>query len=206
MNASISRAFLLDAATGQQVEAEVWDAIAEQHLTDWEVHWQPAMRGLLQRLRDTGVHRSLWPQSAHWNWRTKMDPFKGLLADPSVSIVCQSVTQGLMIVKTLGQSRCPTQNSKSVVYVNFLEVAPWNQGTALPEEPRYRGVGSLLLRAAIELSRTEGSQGRIALHSLPQADKWYRDYCRMTDLGLDTAYQGLRYFEMTPEQADAFSE
>lgn len=26
----------------------------------------------------------------------------------------------------------------------------------------------------------------------------------MTDLGIDVGYQNLRYFEMTPKQADAF--
>ena len=47
-------------------------------------------------------------------------------------------------------------------------------------------------------------QGRIGLHSLPQANGFYANACGMTDLGADADHQGLRYFEMTPEQARAF--
>jgi hypothetical protein len=66
-------------------------------------------------------------------------------------------------------------------------------------------VGSLLVRAAIELSREEGFKGRIGLHSLPQSNAWYANMCGMTDLGADPGYSHqLRYFEMTPEQAEAF--
>ena len=47
--------------------------------------------------------------------------------------------------------------------------------------------------------------GRIGLHSLPQANDFYANTCGMTDLGADRDYNGgLRYFEMTPEQAQAF--
>ncbi|WP_314964497.1 GNAT family N-acetyltransferase, partial [Bradyrhizobium cosmicum] len=66
-------------------------------------------------------------------------------------------------------------------------------------------VGSALITAAIALSEDEGFKGRLGLHSLPQADDYYRKI-GMTDLGQDVAYQNLRYFEMTSEQARAFFE
>jgi hypothetical protein len=47
-------------------------------------------------------------------------------------------------------------------------------------------------------------KGRIGLHSLPQANAFYANTCGMTDLGFDQDYEGLRYFEMTPGQAEAF--
>ncbi len=65
--------------------------------------------------------------------------------------------------------------------------------------PRLRGVGSALITAAVALSDDEGFKGRLGLHSLPQADAFYRKI-GMTDLGQDTAYQNLRYFEMTAEK------
>lgn len=40
------------------------------------------------------------------------------------------------------------------------------------------------------------------LHSLPQANGFYANTCGMTDLG--PGYDNLRYFEMTPEQAQVF--
>lgn len=60
--------------------------------------------------------------------------------------------------------------------------------------------------AAIAFSEQEGFKGRIGLHSLPQAENFYRDRCGMIDLGPDATYQNLRYFEMTPDQAKAFLE
>jgi hypothetical protein len=71
-------------------------------------------------------------------------------------------------------------------------------------EPRFSGVGTVLMAAAIQFSIDEEFSGRVGLHSLPQADDWYRK-CGMTDLGPDAGEkQNLRYFEMTPEQAKEF--
>lgn len=47
-----------------------------------------------------------------------------------------------------------------------------------------------------------GFGGRIGLHSLPQAETFYRDW--MTDFGRDPQHQGLRYFEMSESQPQAF--
>jgi hypothetical protein len=70
------------------------------------------------------------------------------------------------------------------------------------KEPLYKGVGHLLLAAAINLSFNEEFSGRVGLHALPQAESWYRDVCKMTDLGPDGTK--MRYFEMTEAQARAF--
>src|SRR5271156_3290416 len=101
-----------------------------------------------------------------------------------------------------GQS--PSQAGKPLVYLDYLEVAPWNRPDFGPV-PRLRGVGSALITAAVALSDEEGFKGRLGLHSLPQADAFYRKI-GMTDLGPDPAYQNLRYFEMTVEQARTFLE
>jgi hypothetical protein len=69
-----------------------------------------------------------------------------------------------------------------------------------------RGVGSVLIGTAIELSKELEFKGRIGLHSLPQANGFYANFCGMTDMGPDSANHDLRYFEMTPEQAEAFIE
>jgi hypothetical protein len=61
-----------------------------------------------------------------------------------------------------------------------------------------------MIRAAIALSEELEFKGRIGLHSLPQANSFYANTCGMSDLGMDADYQNLRYFEMTPEQAEAF--
>ncbi|MGE6711914.1 hypothetical protein ACQKI2_17570, partial [Hyphomonas sp. NPDC076881] len=101
-------------------------------------------------------------------------------------------------------TRLPDQKNDHLVYIDFVEAAPWNRREILGELPKFSGAGSILIRAAIEYSKVEGFKGRIGLHSLPQANDFYANRVRMTDLGQDSNYQNLRYFEMTPEQAEAF--
>lgn len=204
MSLEISTAFLLDVATGQAVSAELWDAITEQQLVHWEDEWAPAQREAVERMKAAGIERGLLPQSRHWDWRRKADAFSGSLANPSFCVMCDGMTQGMMILDTLHRARIATQAGKELIYIEYLENAPWNRKHFASDRPLFAGVGSLLMRAAVEFSREEGFKGRLGLHSLPQSNAWYGNKCGMTDLGADPSYQNLRYFEMTPEQADAF--
>lgn len=205
MTVTVSAISLLDVASGTGVEAELRDAIEQAQLDDWQTQWQPALFRLLQELIRRGVPPEDWPQSWCWNWQAKTARVVGLLGFQGFSVVCAGVTQGLMRVDLTKTAQASTQKGKPLVYVDFLEVAPWNwpaQGQAV----RYKGVGMALMVAAAALSEQEGFRGRIGLHSLPQSESFYRDRCRMIDLGPDAAYQNLRYFEMTPDQAKAFLE
>jgi hypothetical protein len=206
VNVEISPTFLLEVSSGRAVQAELWDAITEQQLIDWEDQWLPSLDEVIKRLRESRVDRSLWPQSRHWNWRGKAQDVGGKLANPCFSVMCGGLTQGMMVLNTLPSARMGSQTGKSMVYLEYLEVAPWNRRHAPTDVPRYQAVGSILMRAAIEFSRQEGFKGRIGLHSLPQSNDWYANTCGMTDLGVDAAHQNLRYFEMTPEIARAFIE
>jgi len=205
MTVEASTIYLLDVPSGEAVEAELRDAIEEKQLIDWQTQWQPALIAVLQQLAQRHVPIADWPQSWHWNWRTKMAQVHGLLAFQGFSVVCADVTQGLMRVDLTKFARVPAEDGKPLVFVDYLEVAPWNR-PELGHAPRYRGVGTALVTAAVALSEQEGFKGRIGLHSLPQADAFYRDRCCMTDLGPDSSCQNLRYFEMTPEQARKFLE
>jgi len=200
----ISPAFLLESATGEFAPAELWDRIGERQLADWEDHWTPQLLAASKRLRDAGMDRSQLPQARHWNWRNKAASAAESLANPSFCVMCAGQTQGMMILNTLPRARGLTHRGKHLVYIEYLESEPWNQRSLSIGQPRYHGVGALLMRVAIEFSRQEGFKGRVGLHSLPQSNGWYGSTCGMTDLGPDRAYQSLRYFEMTTEQADAF--
>jgi hypothetical protein len=206
MTISVSPIYLFDTLAGQPREAELWDGITEQQLTDWEGEWIPELFKAIQQLKRTGVERAYWPQSRNWDWRRKTDAFHGMLGCPGFSIVCGGMTQGLMLVDTMSKRcRVEGQKGKDLVYVEFVENAPWNR-PELFQPPLYRGVGSILIRAAIQLSVELEWKGRVGLHSLPQANGFYANTCGMTDLGPDPSYQDLRYFEMTEEQAKAFIE
>ena len=110
----------------------------------------------------------------------------------------------MMIVDAVKhRGRLEGQKGQHLVYVEFVENAPWNR-PELFDPPRYRGVGSILIRAAVTLSEELGFHRRIGLHSLPQANGFYANTCGMTDLGTDPDHEDLRYFEMSSENALAF--
>lgn len=204
MTLEVSTVYLYNVARQEPEMAELWDAITEKQLDDWEGEWRPELFNAIQRLKRAGVERMRWPQSRHWDWRRKVESIQGMLANPGFSIVCDGLTQGMMIVDT-AKNRCRIEGQKGqhLVYLEYVESAPWNRAELLTS-PRYRGVGSILIRAAIALSDELEFKGRIGLHSLPQANEFYSNSCGMTDLGIDPDQQNLHYFEMTPEQARAF--
>jgi hypothetical protein len=205
MSSVIERVPLILRDTGGVVEAELRDQIEESNLRDWETKWRPIIEATLRRLITQDAPVMQWPQDAHWNWRNKMDGMRGLLSGASFCIECEGVTQGMMAVNiATRRALVDEQKGQHLVYVEYLEAAPWNRKDHTAK-PRFRGVGSILIISAIALSRSEGFKGRIGLHSLPQADEFYAK-CGMTDLGPDPKYENLHYFEMTPDQAETFLE
>ena len=192
---------LLDKRTGELVPAELVETINEGHLASVEKEWMPI---LLRRLRELVGQNQPLPENRHWVWREKVARIQGLLAFRTFAIVCEGQTQGLMQINTAVTCRLSGQVGKELAYVDYVESAPWNR-LSIVQQPRFGGVGTALIRAAIEVSLEEGFHGRIGLHSLPQSEGFYARVCEMTDLGVDGTYENLRYFEMTPEQAASFS-
>jgi hypothetical protein len=203
---SVLTTYLIEGTTQKIVEAELLDGISQNNLDDWQNHWIPALDLVKMRLQKESVPSNLWPQSSHWNWERKVQRTTGLLASPGFSVICQGLTQGMMILDTLPVARLPSQLGHALVYIDYLEVAPWNRRHFSDDVPRYQAVGSVLIRAAIAYSQKQQCKGRIGLHALPQANDYYTKVCGMQDLGPDSSYQNLRYFEMTPEMAKVFIE
>lgn len=204
MTHEVSPVFLTDRA-GDIVEAELWDTIDEKNLADWETEWVPELSRLLQQLEQDGIEQQFWPQNRHWNWHNKIKVIRSSLSNQCFSIVCDGQTQGLMITDTVKRAQISTQLNQHLVYIQYLESAPWNRKNLRNSIiEAYSGVGSILVRAAVDYSLQSEFKGRVGLHSLPQANKFYANTCRMTDLGADENYLGLHYFEFTPVQAQAF--
>lgn len=143
------------------------------------------------------------PEDQHWDWKVKAEAWRPVLGYHSFALTCGGGLQGLMWVCDFKSARLPAQFGKPVVYVEFLASAPWNRAE-IQTPPRYRGVGTVMIAAAIELSRELGYRGRIGLHSLPRAERFYREACQMTELGYDAADEGLMYYETTEKQAEMF--
>lgn len=198
---------LLDRHTGLWVDASLWRPVEERHARDFDERWRPMFEARQEELKAVGqnsadnLHQL---QDAHWDWSRKAKDAVRRMDRASFAVDAEGETQGLMIVQTtdlIGQARAPSQEGEHLVQIELLATAPWNRAAVVPK-PRFKGVGTLLLAAAISLSIAEEFGGRIGLHALPQAESWYRDVCGMTDLDIDST--GMRYFEMTEAQARAF--
>lgn len=192
MTVTISDIYLKEVSSGTLVRAELYDSIQQRHLDHHNQLWKP-------------VTTKLNEQQGHWDWQKKWTHFSKQLSFQSFAIECNGETQGLMIVNTIMRCQIRQQANKHLVYVEYLEVAPWNR-QSVTSAPRFKLVGTVMIAAAIQLSLDEGNQGRIGLHSLPQADTFYRGQCGMTDLGQDASKQNLFYFEMTEAQASHYMQ
>ena len=190
---------LFNRANEKVVPAEILNEISRDELVDVHLDWQPARLEALKNLRSRGKP---WPENWHWDWSTKADNLN-FLAYRCFAVECESRTQGLMMISTIGwHGRIDVQAGKPVLYIEYVESAPWNLA-AFVERPLFSGIGVALIQAAIRVSVDEGFAGRIALHSLPQSQPFYRRY--MHDLGIDLSHtEKLCYFEMTETQAKEF--
>ena len=127
MTVTVSPVFLLNVQSGEAETAELLDAVTDRQLADWEGEWVPELFKAVQRLRRAGVERKHWPQSRHWDWRKKTAALQGMLANPGFSVVCTGMTQGMMLVDlTSERCRIDGQKGQHLVYVSFVENAPWN--------------------------------------------------------------------------------
>lgn len=172
--------------------ADFIDGVSEADVNAAQAIWEASLKG-------SGA------QHKHWDWREKYKWVKGApLAYHIFGIKAEDQMQGMLLAQKVGKvCRLATQKNKELIYIDYLASAPWNSPDTNPN-PRFAGIGKILIRAAIQLSLEEEFKGRIGLHSLPQAESFYRDRCGLTDLVPDADYQNLRYFEATVEQSEKF--
>jgi hypothetical protein len=169
-----------------------------------EASWQPLRSLVMQELLAASVPQDEWPQSIGWDW-TRKAPLLRLLAASGYCIVCEQKWEGVMLTKTEpNRARLAPEKGKPLVYVDFLEVAPWNWTISqIGRIGQYRLVGSTLLWRAVKQSEEEGFHGRVGLHALPQSGGFYAgEPFRMTPIGRDPNKEDLLYFELSREQAE----
>ncbi|HMO83982.1 MAG TPA: hypothetical protein PKC18_03580, partial [Lacipirellulaceae bacterium] len=122
-----------------------------------------------------------------------------LLARYGYAIECEAEFQGAMLLDLASHfADLEGDRGKPLVYIDYLEAAPWNWDCEeLSQERTFRGVGQILFQKAVEHSRDEGFQGRVGLHALPQAERFYEQACGMTRFGPDPNKERLVYFELS---------
>ena len=165
-------------------------------LNDVETTWTPAREEVAQSLAQLGEGG----EHGHWNWRSKIGSAEWG-RHRVVAIECDTEIQGLMAIVTEPRPGAIGGSNSPILYVDYVESAPWNlRGQLIP--PRFLGVGTVLIAEAVRLSMEAGLRGRIGLHSLPQAERFYSLFCQMTLIGQDPHYYNLPYFEYNEEQAN----
>ena len=183
--------------------AGLYTPIAENNVADFENIWKPQMDAKRATLKTAQDIQDANIQDRHWKWRDKNDVFTKRLDYESFSVECGGFTQGLMFVRTAGFAQIKSQYGLPIAYIDLVSTAPWNRW-GFTKTPKYKGIGPLLLSAAISLSVHEGFDGRLGLHSLPQSESWYRKQ-GMAELGPDKSYpNNLVYFEFTSADAQAY--
>lgn len=188
---------LLSKATNEPVDAYLVDGVTSDLLVQTEMAWAALRIEGARRVQASGGDV---PEHWHWNWVKKSAKID-LLAYRCFGIECDDEMQGLMLVNTINfASRLQDQRNKPLVYVDYIEAAPWNT-KKLTSSPRYGAVGKRLIEAAIRFSFVEEFGGRIGLHSLPQSEQFYENACGMTRGEIDLRYESLRWFELTEVNA-----
>lgn len=199
----------------QRFTIDLAEGLDQAHLDFMEAHWTPAIR----RQRDLailrffqlpkadqtnemwlGIQGDLEVQDKHWEWRTKCS------IAPSTnrrvfSLLNGKEVEAAMLVLSGKNSRDPSAQLP-ILYIDYVAVAPWNR-RAFQNPQRFRHLGTVMIGAALELSRALGLDGRCGLHSLPQSEGFYQRI-GMRDFGPDAAYSSLRYFEFDAAAARNF--
>jgi|AGTN01.3.fsa_nt_gi hypothetical protein len=185
--------------TGELVPATLITGVTIREAQLAQSEWEFALNDMLKQTAQEQL-----PEHSGWNWTQKHRKYGRLSAYQFYGIECDGKMQGLMLLSTLLRpSKIKEEHNKQLIYAVYLASAPWNLRRLSPE-PIYSLVGSVLVAAAIEVSRDEDCHGRFALHSLPQAEAFYTS-CGMTNLGIDLEHENkLRYFEMTTKAAALF--
>lgn len=176
------------------VPATIVGILSPMRLHEIEAAWSPAREALVAARKASGTSM----EHGHWDWIRKAPA----LQQGSIRVFgleCENWTQGLLAVADRLRDSAVLPGRK-VLYLDYLEAAPWNLA-AEGHPPRYFGVGTALIAEAVCLSTEMGLGGRVGLHSLPQAERFYEQRCGMTRVGPDTGYYDLIYFEYAEDAA-----
>jgi hypothetical protein len=167
------------------VPANILVGFPPDRLGEVENAWKPERETAARELSDVGTGG----EHENWDWRTKAESVKSGV-NQIVAVECRDAVQGLMALQCKPRPARVEPKNEPILYVEYLEAAPWNLKNRLVR-PRFLGVGTLLIAAAVKLSLEFGYRGRLGLHSLAQAEPFYRVNCKMTDFGPDSDYYEL---------------
>jgi hypothetical protein len=192
---------VINGLTGETVEATLHTELTPTQILMVEQDWGPARLNAIVDLLSTGTRWEDLPEHSHWNWSNKLREYDQLSCR-FMGIEVDGRMQSLVRVRTAGYvARLEPDRGKPLIYVEFLESAPWNARPFTPN-PQFKGTGLRLIEAAVRLSVEEEFHGRIGLHTLPQSEQFYVQICGMVAIGIDSDHESLLYCEMSREGAE----
>lgn len=177
----------------EDVTAKLRWTISEESLLQHETIWRPF---ILKHMTAWCRKRALtthWPVSIGWDWRRLVGFYLKQQKAEVYSIVCRGLTQGMILLLRDYVSKAATGN---VVYVSYLESAPWNV-KSIAGSKRFTGTGTILLIAAAKRSEELGCGGRIGLHAEEPAIPFY-EALGLKPFDADIHAEGLVYMEGVP--------
>jgi hypothetical protein len=199
---------LYDFLKKEVVDALLHVGLSEEQIRSAQNEWEPIRKRAIEKLHRDGVPVDSLPKHWGWDWTRKISRL-GSKVVGFYGIECEGQMQGMLEAAKEGYlAKLPSQKGKPLIYVRYIETAPRNLRLLEPN-PHFGGVGSRLIRAAVELSLEEECKGRIGLHSLPGNNKgepewFYQNTCKMEPIEAERDGEGLLYFELTPEKATEF--
>jgi hypothetical protein len=200
---SVHKVYIIDGATDAPVEVELHDDLKVDVLLDVESQWASTRHDIRTKLTTLAVPPQSRPESLHWDWGRKSLPLA--FRDPDdfriMAVGRQTVWEAAVVTLCKNQVALLAPHAGSpLVYVDYLEVAPWNWKIENVQTRKFKAIGSVLLRAAIEQSYTKGWEGRVGLHALPQAATFYVNQ-GLQFVKNDPNKQNLPYYELSAAEA-----
>jgi len=201
---------LEERATGSIARGMIDDFLPLDALFTAEEQWCLTRIEIFREIAIKALSQDEWPGSLHWNWASKAAALGFHRLEESgdarlFGIEGADRWQGLLLALSENRFTHLGELNWPLVYVDFIESAPWNwEIKPLNRTGRFRGVGLQLMELAIRWSLSLGYDGRVGLHSLKQSERYYTSRCHMSYVGIDPEYQNLSYFELTEAAAEDF--
>jgi GNAT superfamily N-acetyltransferase len=150
---------------------------------------------------EIGVSKRLRAKESdnHWQWRKLVGEIRDDHAWDAIAV--QSVSgniEGAMTFRVDALSQL--EKGLGVVYVDRLAVAPRNRPW-LVDPPKYQGIGTVLLFAAVRESYLLGLEGRVWLTSLP-SERTREFYRKKGFQEIFSDEDGMIDFELPKEKAE----
>ncbi len=200
---------IFDLATDAPVTASLRSDLTALNLVEAETLWAPARFKSIAAMLKAGTKPKDIPQHHHWNWWLKAGELSYM--DTEVFGIWHSDRwQGLMMITSsvLHRTKIEAQKGKELVYVKYLESAPWNVAAftkPLNESPKFGAIGTRLLEVAVRRNIVHGFRGRVGLHALPNPEtEGFYQRRGMQSLGVDPGAENLPYYEYSEAAAQTF--